>query len=278
MTNTGPLTYNVALGYFDGVHIGHRAVINAVPDTAVFTFRNRNVNNITTDETKRKLFTELGVKQICAYDFDAIKDMSPGQFVHDILHNELNAEVICCGYDFRFGAGGQANAEDLTRICGQYGIKTIIIPAVKAGGEPVSSTRIRELIASGGIEAANRLLGYEMHYELEVVGGNKLGRTIGFPTINQNMPPELILPRFGVYTGRVAVHGGCYKGITNIGVKPTAGENKQVTIETHITGFDGDLYGEIIKVSLISFIRPEMKFNSFTELSQQIKEDLKWLK
>jgi len=271
----------VALGSFDGVHLGHAEVIKAAVSQnkyipAVFTFRNayKNTLNIIDTGTKHHILLTLGIKKLYIYDFERLRDFSPEEFVADILMKELNAKAVCCGYNFRFGKGGCADANELARICGEFDIKTIIVPPVKIDNLPVNSTHIRKLIAEGDIENANRFLGRELSYELEVVGGNKLGRTIGFPTINQNMPDGCVIPLFGVYKSRVDVKGCVSDGITNIGVKPTAGENNKVTIETHILGCGEDLYGEIIKVSLVSFIRPERKFGSFEELKQQINKDL----
>ncbi|MCL2637150.1 MAG: bifunctional riboflavin kinase/FAD synthetase [Oscillospiraceae bacterium] len=275
----------VALGYFDGVHLGHKEVIKTALsltqyESAVFTFNNREADNITTDEAKKKLLTNLGVKQIFSYDFEETKNFSAEEFVSEILIKELRAGAVCCGFDFRFGKGAEAGTDELMRICERHRIVTIIVPPVELGGTAVSSSAIRKLIADGDVESANKLLGHELFYELEVVGGNKQGRTIGFPTINQNMPKDCTALRFGVYSSRVAIKSkrNLYRGITNIGVKPTAGENNNVTIETHIIGYDGDLYGKSIEVNLLKFIRPEKKFNSFEELTKQIKEDLKWLK
>lgn len=269
----------VALGFFDGVHLGHRAVIKAAPEPAVFTFKKAfKDNNINTGSTKHKLLRSCGAKQIYAYDFNDIKDLSPDEFVEEFLIGMMNVKVVCCGFDFKFGKGAKADAGDLARICNKAGIKTIIVPAVEIDNAPVSSTRIRELIAAGDIKVANRLLGYELFYELKVVGGNMQGRTIGFPTINQDMPKKLVLPRYGVYKSCVYIEDKIYDGITNIGVKPTAGNYKNPTAETHIINFNNDLYGRKIKIALVDFIREEKKFNSFDELKNQINEDLKWLK
>jgi riboflavin kinase/FMN adenylyltransferase len=272
-----------ALGYFDGVHLGHKEVIKIALgltqyEPVVFTFKSRESCNITADCTKHKKINELGIKRIFSYDFEEIKNFSPEEFVTEILVRKLNAGAVCCGYDFRFGRGGKADTDELTRICEKSGLVTVVVPPVELDGVPVSSTLIRELIIKGDMEAVNKFLGCELTYELEVVGGNRVGRTIGFPTINQNIPKNCVIPRFGVYGSRVTVKDGVYSGITNIGVKPTAGENRAAAIETHIIDYDGDLYGKTIKVSLLKFIRPEKKFNNFTELSNQIKEDLTWLK
>jgi riboflavin kinase/FMN adenylyltransferase len=269
----------IALGYFDGVHLGHQEVIKTALtltpyEPAVFTFNSRESGNIMTDEAKHKLLTGLGIKSIFSYAFEDIKNLSPEEFVSEILVKELNAGAVVCGYDFRFGKDAKAGADELAKLCNKFQIPTIIVPPVTLDGEIISSTAIREFIAKGDIETANKFLGYKHFYEAEVVGGNQLGRTIGFPTINQNMPHHCIIPRFGVYVSSVKIHENHYKGITNIGVKPTAGEQKNITIETHILGCDKDLYGQIIEVSLLKFIRAEKKFNSFSELSKQIAEDL----
>jgi len=269
----------VALGYFDGVHLGHNAVLKAAINTeyepAVFTFNSREKNNITTDEAKQKLINSLGIENIFSYDFEEVKNYSPEEFVSEILVKKLNAGAVVCGYDFRFGKDAKAGAQELTKLCNKFDIETIIIPPVKIADTCISSSLIRAIMLTGDIATANIFLGYEHFYELEIVGGNMLGRTIGFPTVNQNMPENCVFPRLGVYASSVFVHGKRYKGITNIGVKPTAGENKNVTIETHIVGYDGDLYGKTIKVSLLKFIRAEKKFNNFSELSKQIEEDIK---
>jgi len=286
MNRTNKSLTSVALGYFDGVHLGHQAVLKAAlkteyePAVLTFTGNFKGNPNINSDGGKLKLIENLGFnsRQTYAYNFSDIKNLEPEEFILKILLGELSAKIVCCGYDFRFGKGGRAGAEELIKICNKYGMEAIIVPPVKTDDVPVSSTYIREIIAEGDIKTANRFLGYEHFYEEKVVGGNRLGRTIGFPTINQNMPEHCVIPKFGVYSSRVAINGGFYKGITNIGVKPTAGRHNSVTIETHIIGYGGDLYGEIIKVSLLEFIRSERKFGSSEELTKQINEDLKWLK
>jgi riboflavin kinase/FMN adenylyltransferase len=244
-------------------------------EPVVFTFKNRTTCNITTDSGKHSLLKKLGVKRVFSYDFMEIKDMSPKRFVSEILIGELGAGSVSCGFDFRFGASGKGDTGELTRLCGGHGIEAVIVPAVEVGGVAVSSSNIRGLIALGNIEKANRLLGYELSYRLKVVGGNKLGRTIGFPTINQNIPRSLVLPRFGVYRSSVCINKIAHPSITNVGVKPTAGNNINAAAETHIIGYDGDLYGKTLKLSLTGFVRDERKFNNFAELTEQIKEDLK---
>jgi len=284
---------SVALGYFDGVHLGHQAVLKAALNTeyepAVLTFRGKFKGNLNINNYRFEMIKSLGIDpyQTYTYRLSDIKNLEPEEFVLKTLLGELNAKIVCCGYDFRFGKGGWAGADELTKLCNKFGMETIIVPPVEVDGVPVNSTFIRQLIAEGDIKKANKFLGYEHFYMGYVVGGNKLGRTIGFPTINQEFPLFCVVPRFGVYSSRVSIgvykDGGfkeeqVYDGITNIGVKPTAGSHNNVTIETHIVGYDGDLYDELVKVSLVDFIRPERKFDSFEELKKQIDEDLKWLK
>jgi riboflavin kinase/FMN adenylyltransferase len=271
---------SVALGYFDGVHSGHVKVLKAALEyqhykPAVFTFGNRANCNIITEDIKHKLLKSHGIEYIHSFDFQKIKGFSPEEFVEKILIEHYNAKIVSCGYDFKFGKHAKADAGDLERICKAHGIITTIIPPFKINQITVSSSLIRKAIHGGDIETANKFLGYDLFYKLEVVGGNRLGRTIGFPTINQNMPQDLLPPKFGVYKSSVFINSQAYNGITNIGVKPTAGKYKNITIETHIIGYDGDLYGQVIKINLEKFIRPEIKFNNFTELSEQIKKDLK---
>ena len=277
----------VALGYFDGVHLGHQAVLKAAlnteyePAVLTFTGKFKGSPNITTDGDKLDLIHGLGfnICQTYAYNFSDIKNTEPEEFVLKTLLGYHNAKIVCCGYDFRFGKGGWADADELTKLCNKYGMETVIVPPVEVDGVPVNSTYIRQLIAEGDIKTANKFLGCEHFYLRHVVGGNKLGRTIGFPTINQEFPRFCVVPRYGVYSSRVAINGDrddckVYDGITNIGVKPTAGNNDSVAIETHIIGYDGDLYDELVKVSLIDFIRDERKFASFDELKKQIDKDL----
>ena len=217
----------------------------------------------------------MGVKYLYAPDFAEVCGLSDEDFVKEILVKRLNAAFACCGRNFRFGKNAGGTPERLAEIGEKYGITVKIAEDVCLDGELISSTHIRELIRKGEIEAANRLLGYELMFNLPVVHGNELGRTIDFPTINQVIPETNIIPRFGAYKSYVQVHGKNYRGITNIGVRPTVGENEKVVMETHIVGFSGDLYGEKIAVSLVKFLREERKFADLNELKKQLKEDLK---
>ena len=277
----------VALGYFDGLHTGHMAVIGAALaqrdlKPAVFTFncdttlpKFRRPEDIISFENKCELLVKAGVEYVYAPDFAAVCTLTDGDFVSEILCGTLNAGYACCGRNFRFGLGGHGTPEILEALGEKYGIRVEIIEDVCLDGEMISSTHIRELIRMGEIEQANRLLGYEWMFKGPVVHGNALGRTLNFPTINQILPETNVMPRFGVYSSYVHVHGKHYRGITNIGIRPTVKNSRGVIFETHILDFSGDLYGESVEVSLRSFIRPERKFSDINELKAQIGQDIK---
>lgn len=275
----------VALGYFDGLHLGHMGVIGAALaqrdlKPTVFTFncdttlpKFRSPEDIISFENKRELLAKAGVEYLFAPDFADVCTLTDEDFVEQILFDKLNAGFACCGRNFRFGLGGHGTPQRLEAIGKRYGIRVEIVEDVCVDGEMISSTHIRELIRNGDIEQANKLLGYEWQFKLPVVHGNELARTLSFPTINQILPATNVIPRFGVYKSYVLVHGKNYRGITNIGIRPTVVKGGGVVCETHIFGFGGDLYGESIAVSLCEFIRPERKFADVCELKAQIKKD-----
>ncbi len=264
---------SVALGYFDGLHLGHLGVIRAALSQeglspAVFTFncdttlpKFKNPEDIISFENKRELLSRVGVRYLYAPDFAEVYELTAEEFVSEILVKRLNAGYACCGTNFRFGRNGSGTPRLLADIGEKYGMRAETVPDVCHNGVMISSTHIRELIRDGNIEEANTLLGYELWYRLPVVRGNEIGRRLlSFPTINQIIPPTNVIPRFGVYKSFVQLDGRNYRGVTNIGVKPTI-ENRRdgggVVMETHIIDFDEDLYGQNVSVSLCSFIRPE---------------------
>lgn len=289
------ITYNgetaektaVALGYFDGLHLGHVAVIGAALaqkelKPAVFTFncdttlpKFRGPEDIISFENKRELLEKMGVYYLFAPDFAEVCTLTDEDFVKKILIDKLNAGFACCGSNFRFGRNGSGTPERLEKIGRKYGMKVEILPDICLDGQMISSTRIREHIRHGEIKQANRLLGYNLWYRLPVVRGNEIGRTISFPTINQIIPDTNIIPKYGVYKSAVEINGKHYSGVTNIGVKPTVvrHDGTGAVMETHIIGFEGDLYGQEIAVELLRFIRPEFKFSGLSELKRQIASD-----
>lgn len=274
----------VALGCFDGLHLGHQKVITAARGPgltpSVLTFADplgelggKSGGQLATKRQKLRLFDSLGVEQVYSLRFSAIRNLSPEQFVDEVLVGVCHAEKICCGFNFTFGYRGAGTAETLKALCAPRGIDCEVVPAVELAGEPVSSTRIRALVEKGDIERANRLLGRPFGFDFEVVRGRQLGRTLGTPTINQVFTPEFVLPRFGVYASLVRLNDGDYYGVTNVGVKPTVGADAPLS-ETWIPEYHGeDLYGENIQVELIGFIRPEVKFSGVEELQENILRD-----
>lgn len=273
----------VSLGIFDGVHIGHRAVLNSANKsglkTAVFTFLSETVTTkgnkgvIYTDKRKLELLKSLSVEYIFAPKFSDFKDMPAEDFVKAVLVGVFNAGEVFCGEDFRFGKGAAAGADDLCELCRRYGIKLNVTPPVMYKGQAVSSTRIKNALISGDISSANDMLYEKFGYFEKVIHGNEIGRTLRFPTVNQAIPEKTVLPRFGVYLTEVEVFGKTYRGVSNVGVKPTFG-NKEPLIETHILDFSGDLYGESLKVKLIKFLREEKRFASLNELKRQVDFDI----
>ena len=275
----------VALGVFDGVHLGHRMVIDRAVElgsgelrSVVFTFRQGSVTNkgsqrLLSDEDKFCRLGQRGVDLICSPDLSEVRDMEACDFVREILSGRLRCRYAVCGKDFRFGRGAAGDAELLKKLGEKYGFETVVLDKLALGGETVSSTVIKKHIAGGEIVRANELLGYRFGYRLPVIHGRELGRTWDFPTVNQLLPEEIVLPRFGVYCSRVKIGGKAYTGVTNIGVKPTVGAEKAPLAETYIIDFGGDLYGRVVEVGLERFIRPEKRFGSIDELRAQIARD-----
>ncbi|MBQ9082107.1 MAG: riboflavin biosynthesis protein RibF [Clostridia bacterium] len=274
----------VALGSFDGVHIGHMDVLRAAAAcraeglrTAVFTLDGligtaKAGKRLISDARQEELFQSLGFDFLYRVDFASVRDMSPETFVREILHEKLRAQVVCCGFNYHFGRKGAGDSALLTRLCGTYGIRVVVVPPHSCDGDTVSSTRIRALLTQGDMAAVRRLLGRPYTIAFPVVHGRALGRTIGLPTINQPIPAEFVLPRFGVYASSTVIDGCRYHAVTNIGVKPTVGSDGPLA-ETWIIGFSGDLYGRTVPVELAVFLRPEQRFASVEELRQQILRD-----
>ena len=284
---------SVALGYFDGVHAGHRTVIGAARDNkngsqaVVFTFGESPAAalglpvppRLTDNERKAELFAGLGADAVIFADFRSIKDMSPEEFVRVVLKEKLGAKKVFCGYNYRFGKNGAGDTEALGKLCGGRGIEVGVVEPVYLDGETVSSSRIRELIAAGDIKKAELMLGRRFAVKGVVRGGNRIGAQLGFPTVNIPLKKGMVAPRFGVYSSVITIDGKGYKGATNIGVHPTVGENSEPLCETFIIGYEGgELYSKEAVVELCSFVRPERKFASAVELKEQVLEDIEIVK
>lgn len=279
---------SVALGNFDGLHIGHMKVLQSalsssgdgvVPFVLLFDCHPQKIINgteppcIMTNDDRNSTLREMGF-EIMTVSFEEIHDMMPEEFVRTILCDTLHAKNVCCGYNYRFGKNGSGNSEKLSTLCERYGIKVVVSEEQTVDGEAVSSTRIRKLLSDGDMPSVQKLLGRPFSYSFQVIHGNKNGRLLGFPTANQVFPDGFAVPKYGVYASRTTVDGKVFSSITNIGIRPTL-EDDTLLSETNIIGFDGDIYGEKIKVELLRFIRPERKFNSLEEVFSQVREDIK---
>ncbi len=274
---------SVALGFFDGVHLGHRQVIRAAAreDAAlcVYTFNTATFTAkgmpplLCTDTEEAALLEAQGVEELLRDDFSAVCHLTPEEFVEQVLAQQLCAVQVTCGFNYRFGARGAGDATLLTELCAKQGIAVTVVPSVEVDGISVSSTILRRLIADGEVETAQRLLGRPFSLCQPVMEGNRIGRRLGLPTINQPLPEKGVHPRFGVYASLVEVDGVRYQGVTNVGVKPTVGADRPLA-ETYILDYQGDLYGSCPTVSLLTFLRPEQTFPNLEALSQQIREDI----
>jgi riboflavin kinase/FMN adenylyltransferase len=275
----------IALGLFDGLHLGHMAVINAMLDMrgdysrCVFTFNTDSARpsakpaaRLMSRSSRDSLLKAAGVTEVFEPPFEDIRELAPEAFARDILAGKLKAAHVFCGESFRFGKEAAASAKDLPVLLPES-CKVHIIETVTVDGGPVSTTRIRGLIEAGDVKAAARLLGRNFFFDFPVTEGNRIGRTLDWPTINQKFSESFVLPRFGVYASAATVGGKRRRSITNVGVKPTVG-GKDVLAETYIEGFSGDLYNKPVPVELLEFIRPEQKFESLAALKTQIGLDL----
>ena len=278
----------VALGFFDGVHRGHRAVIGSCiaekgsSPCVVLTFREspakalgRPTPTLLTDnEKKAELLAQIGVDEVIFADFNTVKDLSPQAFVTAILRDKLHAEKVTCGFNYHFGQGGAGDTALLTKLCEEQGIAVEVKEPVFCDGEQISSSLIRRCIADGRIEKANNLLGYPYAIEGAIDSGNHIGSAMGFPTVNIPIGEGLTVPRYGVYASAITIDGRRYRGATNIGVHPTVGAHDVPLCETFLLDFGGgDLYGKKATCELTAFVREEKRFASMDELGAQIKKD-----
>ncbi len=270
------LPVSVALGNFDGLHIGHCELIRQAKCSAmkccVFTFRDNPFSSprIIGTEKKLELLSAMGVDYACVFDFSQIKDMSAENFISDILIGKLNCVCAVCGFNFRFGKGAIGDSIMLRERMEAIGKRVIVCDPVNFGGEAVSSSRIRDALSIGDIKSANMMLGRPYSVDYHVSRGNGIGRSLGFPTINQKYDESRVKLPFGVYICSCMGH----PAVTNFGVRPTVTDKNEAFFETFILDYDGDLYDEDITVDFHLMIRPEKKFSSFEELSCQIALDV----
>ena len=281
----------VTLGTFDGVHIGHNAILDKICKVAkhenlesvILTFfphprkivsNNYDIKLLNTIEEKSVLLEKIGIQNFIVHPFDkTFSELSPREFVTQVLVEKLNIQKIIIGHDHKFGKDRAADFNDLINFGKEFGFEVEEISAQQINEVSVSSTKIRNSLLEGNISLANDYLGYPYVLTGNVVKGNQLGRTIGFPTANIQIPEEYkLIPKNGVYIVTANVLDQNVFGMMNIGVKPTLGENK-LSIEVHLLDFDKDIYNQKIQVNLLERLRDEQKFESFEALKSQIESD-----
>lgn len=281
----------MALGFFDGVHIGHSALLERVLriskakdlTPAVITFDTHPENMIagkavplinSPDDRAGLIHRIFGIKDVIFLHFDEDMMHMPWTEFIEQLAADFNAVHLVAGHDFRFGYKGEGNAEKLLRKCSELNIGCDIIPAVTYKGIIISSTYIRGLIAAGDIELANEFLGHPHTLTDTVRYGYRFGRTLGTPTINMRFAEGVLVPARGVYATKVYLDDGReFNSVTNIGIRPSVSNTGGLTVESYILGFEGNLYGKQVRVEFYKLLRPEMHFSNVDELKAQIHRD-----
>lgn len=280
----------VAIGKFDGIHRGHQSLLRHVLEqkekglqAVVFTFdpspaalfSGEDLPELTTRGEKRRLFQEMGIDVLIEFPLNFMTAATePEEFIEKVLAGQMKTAYIAAGEDLSFGNKGKGDAALLQRMAGSFGYRTEIIGKVCLDGVVISSSYVREMIKAGDMETAERLTGEAYSVSGIVAHGKRLGRKLGMPTVNLLPEKEKLLPPYGVYFSEVSVGERVYKGITNIGCKPTVDDERQVGVETYLYDFAQDIYGREITVRLFSFHRPERKFESVDALKKQMAADI----
>lgn len=279
----------VALGKFDGIHLGHRRLLDKVLaqkrrglSAVVFTFDSSAAaffggesRELSTKEEKREIFSRLGIDVLIEFPLNReTAATEPGDFVSHYLAEQMAAAYLCAGPDLSFGKGGAGNYALLAACAERFGYQVELIDKVRVDGEEVSSTRVRRAVREGKMEEACRMLGAPYSVGGTVVHGRALGRRLGMPTANIVPAEGKLLPPNGVYYSRVIVDGKSCRGISNIGYKPTVSDEKVMGVETYLYDFEGDIYNRNIRVELLSFRRAERAFDSVEALRGQIAADI----
>lgn len=275
--------YCLALGAFDGLHLGHQNVLKETekgpgrraallfPEHPAAVLTGVSPPALLTGGDREALLTRWGIQPLYL-DFAGVRDLSAEAFFTEILQARLHAAALCCGENYTFGQGGRGDVPLLKTLCGRAGIKLHVAKTAVFDGAPVSSSRIRRALETGDVPAANAMLGRPFSYAFEVVEGDRRGRKLRFPTINQFFPAGFVRPKYGVYASRVRMGDTLYPAVTNFGVRPTIGTNTARS-ETCILDYSGDLYGQRVCVELLYYLRPEEKFPSLDALSAAIARD-----
>lgn len=276
----------IAIGKFDGIHKGHKALFQCLQrakrtglKTAVFTFdpspaayfSGHEVKELTTDSEKRSLFEQMGIDYLVEYPFGKeTADVEPDRYVTEFLLDKMNGALIIAGEDVSFGKGGRGDRFLLERMSDTYGFRLEIIEKLKYKEREISSTYVREEVEKGSMETAAKLLGEPFFVSGVVENGKKLGRRLGMPTANLYPPSHKLLPPNGVYFSNVLLKEKKYRGVTNIGSRPTVEDGSRISVETYLLGLDGEIYGETIRVELLHYQRPERKFDSVEQLKAAV--------
>lgn len=282
----------IALGFFDGVHVGHGALLEKTREravalgvhTAAFTFDRSprefvtgvRVPLLTGTAEREYLVTEhFGLDELIVEPFDETMMTMPWEeFLTELLVKKYGAVHLVAGHDYRFGHKNGGTSELLAEKCRELGIGCDIIPKVELDGVTVSSTYIRSLVEAGEMERAAQFLGHPYAVRGTVCHGYGIGKTQLFPTANLALDEHAILPKFGVYATRVHVDGKVYAGVTNVGLRPTVRTGENVSLETYVLDFSGDLYGKELRVEFLKFLRAEQRFASTQELHARIEKDI----
>lgn len=280
----------MALGFFDGIHVGHAALINKIKqraeetgaEPAVLTFDvhpdnlvfKKTVPLINSAEDRENILSRcFGIDDVVVIHFNQrVMHMDWQDFIDELI-DEMNLQWIVVGHDFCFGYKGLGTAEKLKAYCAERGVGCDIIPAVCRDGVVVSSTLIRQLIETGEMEKANEYLGHPHTLTDVIRTGYHLGTKMGTPTINMSFPQGVIIPRHGVYAAKAYIDGQEYMSVTNVGIRPTVSDSGNVNVESFLLDFCGNLYGHRARIDFYKFLRPERKFDDVNELAAQIKSD-----
>lgn len=284
----------VAVGYFDGMHIGHQELIRQMLQCAkdnvllpailtfdMHTFRaaGKGKHDLFPRSYTTHLAEKAGVELYVDLPFEEIRDLEPDQFATAVLGNGfLHAGAVFCGDDFRYGKDRAGGVEQLIEEGKSNGFLVDSVACVVKDGDVVSTTRIKELIRRGAICEANRLLGRPYSISGEVIHGNHLAQSMGFPTANLLFPRNILSPPKGVYRTEIVIGDHAYSSITNIGTRPTVTQDTDFTAETHILDYDRDIYGEVVTIKFYEYIREERKFSSITDLINEVNADIDYVR
>ncbi|MBR2444427.1 MAG: riboflavin biosynthesis protein RibF [Clostridia bacterium] len=279
----------VALGTFDGCHRGHASVLmNAFYESkrkglksVAYTFsaipRGQDIKSLMTTEEKIKEIKKYGIDYIAIEDFDSVKGLTPKEFYEQILRGKLKAQGASCGFNYRFGKNASGNGQMLEEFFENDGGSVVISEKVPLENQALSSTILRKMVEEGDVEGVkNYMPPYSIFSKVEE--GKKLGRQLGFPTINQQIPKTKAVPKRGVYIAECYIGEDTYPCVTNVGVRPTVETGASVNVESHIIGFSGDLYGSYIRVVFHKYLRGERAFGSVEELKAEIEKNAKQAK